>query len=683
MRNGALELFHCGCDKLTFFRRGNSALKIRMSKDLFRRTFQQAIGGKIPLAYQERLAAEGQSMPPLLDVPTGLGKTAAAVLAWLWRRRFEPDRAVRDNTPRRLVYCLPMRVLVEQTFRETAKWLEILGLWAECERSAEWTAPDGDHGKHPITIHLLLGGEERSDWALWPERDAILVGTQDMLLSRALNRGYSAGRARWPLEFGFLNNDCLWVFDEIQLMDTGLATSLQLDAWRRCLPLRSTRADFPAPKENHASKPSQALWMSATMARHWLEKAVDWAPRVKTEWTQREQLREAERIDQRLRSGQLFEIKKTLTPAPLRLEKPKSGDKANADAKRKQTQYLEQLAEHIGANHSQSGLTLVIVNTVDRATELFKLLANEPVPVKLIHSRFRPLEREQWLAFLDQKDQSPRMLISTQVVEAGVDLSASVLYAELAPWASLVQRFGRCARYPGESGKVFWLDLELGSDKQPVDHWANPYERLDLNAAREQLKTLSDVGLKSLEAIKAEIDSNPTDGVATTLFPYEPRFVPRDKDLFDLFDTTPDLTGADVDISRFIRDGEELDIQVFWREVLNGGPSKKDRPDHRELCPVPFHRFRDSLPGLRKSGRIWRRNYRKGWELLGPRDRDQIYPGQVYLLEKSCGGYNPELGWTGDPRDTQFELPEPVKPSKEKLQGDEEDGTICPRSISG
>jgi hypothetical protein len=43
----------------------------------------------------------------------GLGKTAAAILAWLWRRRFATEQ-VRAQTPRRLVYCLPMRVLVEQ-----------------------------------------------------------------------------------------------------------------------------------------------------------------------------------------------------------------------------------------------------------------------------------------------------------------------------------------------------------------------------------------------------------------------------------------------------------------------------------------------------------------------------------------------------------------------------------------
>ena len=53
-----------------------------------------------------------------------------------------------------------------------------------------------------------------------------------MLLSRALNRGYAAARARWPIDYGLLNHDALWVMDEVQLMDVGLATSAQLQAFR-------------------------------------------------------------------------------------------------------------------------------------------------------------------------------------------------------------------------------------------------------------------------------------------------------------------------------------------------------------------------------------------------------------------------------------------------------------------
>ncbi len=686
-----------------------------MSAEQFNAIFRRATNGNDPLPYQERLALS-DSLPSLLDVPTGLGKTAAAILAWIWRRRF--CKTHRDRTPRRLVYCLPMRVLVEQTYCETVKWLYRLELlagtanWTElgteglptkhsqlkrgengqdrgyepdldAPRSNDWASKHNDQGSHSIAVHLLLGGEEKTDWALWPERDAILIGTQDMLISRALNRGYAAGRARWPLEFGLLNSDCLWVFDEIQIMDTSLATSLQLDAWRRSLRLRPSRDAFPTENSKHLPKPCHSLWMSATMAKHWLDRAVDWSPRVEAEWGNRHQLSPTEQTDTQLRSGQLFQVTKQLRKADIAaLEKPKTRDNPKNKGEKEQSEYLNRLANYISkpGNHAESGLTLVIVNTVDRATKLFDLLRKQSglnsVPIKLIHSRFRPHEREQWSDFLNQKDNARRVLVATQVVEAGVDLSASVLYTELAPWASLVQRFGRCARYPGESGQVFWLDLDLGSDRQPVDHCARPYERSELVAARDKLSatSLKDVGLNSLTAIKFEIDNEQGGEQAGKLFPCEPRFVPRDKDLFDLFDTTPDLTGADVDVSRFIRDGEELDVQVFWRDdIPEAGPTKKDRPHRRELCPVPFHRFRELLSALRKAGRIWRRNYLKGWQRIDSHDSDLVYPGQVFLLEKVCGGYNSKLVWTGDARHTDFDLPPRVEPMKATAQDDEDD----------
>ena len=45
----------------------------------------------------------------LIDIPTGLGKTAGVVLAWLWNRLNESDAdiPVCNPWPRRLVYCLP------------------------------------------------------------------------------------------------------------------------------------------------------------------------------------------------------------------------------------------------------------------------------------------------------------------------------------------------------------------------------------------------------------------------------------------------------------------------------------------------------------------------------------------------------------------------------------------------
>ncbi len=111
--------------------------------------------GHAPYAYQRRLAHDG--LPELLRVPTGTGKTLAATLPWLYRRRFHPDPAVRASTPHWLVYALPMRVLVEQTVTAIKGWLGGLGLDEE------------------IAVHQVMGGEGRQEslWRSHPEDDGI------------------------------------------------------------------------------------------------------------------------------------------------------------------------------------------------------------------------------------------------------------------------------------------------------------------------------------------------------------------------------------------------------------------------------------------------------------------------------------------------------------------------------
>ena len=78
--------------------------------------FFQTVTDRPPFDYQRRLGTE--PWPDILDIPTGLGKTSAVVIAWLWKRLHRDA-----DTPRRLVYCLPMRVLVEQTQTNVQAWL--------------------------------------------------------------------------------------------------------------------------------------------------------------------------------------------------------------------------------------------------------------------------------------------------------------------------------------------------------------------------------------------------------------------------------------------------------------------------------------------------------------------------------------------------------------------------------
>src|SRR5712692_4503519 len=252
--------------------------------------------GLTPLPYQNRLAEE--DWPDLLDIPTGLGKTAAVVLSWLWRRRgAKPD----PETPRRLVYCLPMRVLVEQTRANVETWLKNLDLL-------------GDVGNGKVSVHILMGGEDDiTSWAEYPEENMILIGTQDMLLSRALMRGYGMSRYQWPVHFAWLHNDALWVFDEVQLMGPGLKTSAQLEAFRQKIGLSSR---------------SRSLWVSATLKWDWL-RTVDFDPALTIPLELSEEEKKAPAVRERR------EAVKVLTRCDVALisTKPSKSEKAEESEK--------------------------------------------------------------------------------------------------------------------------------------------------------------------------------------------------------------------------------------------------------------------------------------------------------------------------------------------------------------
>ena len=212
-----------------------------MTNSAFNDWFSSLTRHPLPRPWQRDLAEESTCRDRLIRIPTGLGKTEGVLAAWSFHRLHRSD----DKWPRRLVWCLPMRVLVEQT-----------------EQVAQELADRIPEDRRPA-VHVAMGGEDAGEWFLSPERPAIIIGTQDMLLSAALNRGYASGRARWPMEFGLLNHDALWVMDEVQLMDVGLATSAQLQAFR---------------EEDQGKKlrPCHTWWMSATLQPEWL-RSVDTA----------------------------------------------------------------------------------------------------------------------------------------------------------------------------------------------------------------------------------------------------------------------------------------------------------------------------------------------------------------------------------------------------------------------
>jgi CRISPR-associated endonuclease/helicase Cas3 len=597
----------------------------------------------------------------LINIPTGLGKTAAVVLAWLWNRVGHPDANHRATWPRRLVYCLPMRTLVEQTERNVSEWLDNLQKHKLIS--------------HDVRVEILMGGEEKTDWDLYPEHDAILIGTQDMLLSRALNRGYGMSRYRWSMHFGLLNNDCLWVLDETQLMGPGLSTACQLEAFRG-----STKSQTQG-YGTFGTAGSVTWYMSATSSPSHLE-TRDWRGIARPasfqfSVTPSERAASSGPIHQRR-----FAVKELELARDSTFSEP-------AKSKQLVAALIERHEKMLSAVVDDSTLpvrTLILCNTVDRAVSVHASLAEDKpqgCDLVLLHSRFRPPEREaqrKHLASIDRtKFSKGQIVVATQVIEAGVDLSSAILCSEIAPLASLVQRLGRLNR-GGEFNHSPWKPLAMivGLDVEPVparetkDEAAKregrnaarclPYELAACESAWDSLRKLNgDASPGSVENIQ--------DDVAGSI-PRCPYSLQR-HELGDFFDTDANLSLGFTDVSPFVRGlDNDTDFQVCWREPWSeddGPPTFTPDYQRDELCSVPISKARD--PKAREvlnRGWLWR-GKESGW--LSVRDAG-IAPGMSILLPLSAGGYDNVSGWTGDKPDNKhsshYQM-RPVPPDEELL----------------
>lgn len=99
---------------------------------------------------------------------------------------------------------------------------------------------------------------------------------------------------------------------------------------------------------------------------------------------------------------------------------------------------------------SENSSTLVILNTIDDTKELFKLLLEEfdKEEVLLLNTHLTPRHRKIkiYLAKRRLRQNKHVIVVSTQLIEAGVDIDFPVLYRDFATVASIVQSAGRCNR---------------------------------------------------------------------------------------------------------------------------------------------------------------------------------------------------------------------------------------------
>ena len=109
---------------------------------------------------------------------------------------------------------------------------------------------------------------------------------------------------------------------------------------------------------------------------------------------------------------------------------------------------------------------LVIANTVSHAQNFYKQLSEEGLSPRLLHSRFLRKDRKELAEDIFESGQlessKKEIWITTQIVEASLDIDFDILFTELCSIDSFIQRIGRVYRkrykYDSEEPNVYVVD---------------------------------------------------------------------------------------------------------------------------------------------------------------------------------------------------------------------------------
>lgn len=350
--------------------------------------------------------------------------------------RENPD--LKGSFPSKMIYSLPLRALANSIYEDVYDVLKNLGY-----NQDQIKKQTGEYSDDPYF-----------------EKD-IIFSTIDQTLSNFLCFPLASSRSKANINTGALIGSYL-VFDEFHLLETKLSMATTIGMLKMLGNL------------------SRCCIMTATLSDEFMNL-------LSKELGNFEIITLNEDSDDRNRIGSL--LPKLEKKAVCVLNKPLN-------------------AEDIIKKHNLK--TIVLCNQVESAQriylELIKFESQKLANTKIVclHSRFFDSDRKQiekqLKKWFGKGTMENIILISTQVIEAGLDISCEVLHTEISPINSFLQRAGRCARYEKETGKIFVYDVGVSEEIEDLD------EDNDTKKLKEKYKKYlpypAELCIKTLEVLK-------------------------------------------------------------------------------------------------------------------------------------------------------------------------------------
>jgi len=122
------------------------------------------------------------------------------------------------------------------------------------------------------------------------------------------------------------------------------------------------------------------------------------------------------------------------------------------EEKKKRLHVLNQEIIEILNNVDKNKNILIVVNTVEKAKQIYNSIPNKE-EVMLLHGKLPEILRSKFAK--EMKRSKPKILIATQVVEAGLNISYDILITDACPIDRLIQRAGRVCRFEEKEGDIY------------------------------------------------------------------------------------------------------------------------------------------------------------------------------------------------------------------------------------
>ncbi len=375
----------------------------------------------------------------LVDLETGAGKTELVVIWLLALAWFGLNGRTGSPVPRRLVWVVNRRVLVQQVF-EIAKELR--------KKMARDAAPELNDLRTGLQALCGNGGEvfqvvelrgqivADRDWAIRPAIPQLIIGTVDQIGSRLLFQGYGLGKWGRPQQAGLLGVDAWVAVDEAHLVPAFVLTLRQLR--ERCA---SSTEGLPPPFNTVFAR--LPFWLTELSATPGLP-----APSAEQPFRLTDEERTDPAIADRVLAARTRRVRVEWLP---KADKPKDV-------------LIQSLVA--AATNSKAARVAVFVREVGVADKVADGIKSELKKAGILETRIckitgrirgyerdRLAEQEVFKVFRSERGEPTAesggqryFLVGTAAAEVGLDADADAILCDFASLPTLLQRLGRLDR---------------------------------------------------------------------------------------------------------------------------------------------------------------------------------------------------------------------------------------------